>query len=147
MIGVYHVFPIWCYNFIIPSQYAYGRPPYGYKKDATVRKLIVDGETAPIVKRIFEMYLNGIIYSEIARELQQEGIVLPPKYRYLKQGNREKAEKARNWYHLHIKTILTNRHYVGDSVHATREGGFNNPYRDRRHGSRDKKYHQYDVQP
>ena len=114
------------------GEYAYGHPPYGYKKDATVRKLIVDGETAPIVKRIFEMYLAGITYSEIARELQQEGIVSPPKYRYLGQGNREKAEKARNWYHLHIKTILTNRHYAGDSVHATREGGFNNPDKDRR---------------
>lgn len=114
------------------GEYAYGRPPYGYKKDAMVRKLIVDGETAPIVKRIFEMYLAGMTYSEIARELQQEGIVSPPKYRYLEQGNREKAEKARDWYHLHIKTILTNRHYMGDSVHATREGGFNNPDKDRR---------------
>lgn len=116
----------------INGQYACGRPPYGYKKDAAVRKLIVDGETAPIVKRIFEMYLNGMTYSEIARELQQEGIVSPPKYRYLEQGNKEKADKARDWYHLHIKKILTNRHYAGNSVHATREGGFNNPDKDRR---------------
>lgn len=114
------------------GEYACGRPPYGYKKDAVAKKLIVDGETAPIVKRIFEMYLNGITYSEIARKLQQEGIASPPKHRYLKQGNREKAEKTRDWYHLHVKTILTNRHYVGDSVHATRKGGFNNPDKDRR---------------
>lgn len=114
------------------GQYAYDRPPYGYRKDNTVKKLVVDGETAPIVKRIFEMYLNGMTYSEIARQLQQEGIVSPPKYRYLEQGNLEKVDKARDWYHLHVKTILTNRHYVGDSVHATREGGFNNPDKDRR---------------
>lgn len=114
------------------GEYIYGRPPYGYRKDNTVKKLVVDKETAPIVKQIFEMYLTGMTYSEIARKLQQEGIVSPPKYRYLEQGNREKAEKARDWYHLHIKTILTNRHYVGDSVHATREGGFNNPDKDRR---------------
>lgn len=114
------------------GQYAYGRPPYGYKKDAVAKKLVVDGKTAPIVKRIFKMYLTGMTYSEIARELQQEGIVSPPKYRYLEQGNEGKAEKARDWYYLHIKTILTNRHYVGDSVHATREGGFNNPDKDRR---------------
>lgn len=112
--------------------YIYGRPPYGYRKDNTVKKLVVDEQTAPVVKRIFEMYLNGMTYSEIARVLQQEGIVSPPKYRYLEQGNREKAEKARDWYHLHIKAILTNRHYAGDSVHATREGGFNNPDKDRR---------------
>ncbi len=112
--------------------YIYGRPPYGYKKDAVAKKLVPDGETAPVVQRIFEMYLDGMTYSEIARQLQQEGIVSPPKYRHLEQGNPEKADKARDWYHLHVKTILTNRHYVGDSVHATREGGFNNPDKDRR---------------
>lgn len=112
--------------------YIYGRPPYGYRKDNTAKKLVVDEQTAPVVKRIFEMYLDGMTYSEIARELQSEGIVSPPKYRYLEQGNLEKADKARDWYHLHVKTILTNRHYVGDSVHATREGGFNNSDKDRR---------------
>ena len=114
------------------GEYIYGRPPYGYRKDNTVKKLVVDKETALIVKQIFEMYLTGMTYSEIARKLQQEGIVSPSKYRYLEQGNIEKAEKARDWYHLHVKTILTNRHYAGDSVHATREGGFNNPDKDRR---------------
>lgn len=114
------------------GQYAYGRPPYGYKKDAVAKKLVVDGGTAPVVRRIFEMYLDGMTYSEIARQLQQEGIVSPPKYRHLEQGNPEKADKARDWYHLHVKTILTNQHYIGDSVHATREGGFNNPDKDRR---------------
>lgn len=114
------------------GQYAYGRPPYGYRKDSMAKKLIADEQTAPVVKRIFEMYLDGMTYSEIARELQSEGIVSPPKYRYLEQGNEEQAEKARDWYHLHIKAILTNRHYAGDSVHATREGGFNNPDKDRR---------------
>ena len=68
----------------------------------------------------------------INKQLQQEGIASPPKYRYLEQGNREKADKARDWCHLHVKTILTNRHYIEDSVHATREGGFNNPDKDRR---------------
>lgn len=114
------------------GKYAYGRPPYGYKRDPAEKKLVVDEETAPIVKRIFEMYQDGMTYSDIARKLQQEGIVSPPKYCYLEQGNDKKAEKARDWYHLHIKTILTDRHYVGDSVHATREGGFNNPNKDRR---------------
>ena len=114
------------------GEYIYGRPPYGYKKDAVAKKLVPDGETAPVVRRIFEMYLDGMTYSEIARQLQQEGIASPPKYRYLEQGNREKAVTARDWYHLHVKTILTNRHYIGDSVHATREGGFNNPDKDRR---------------
>ncbi len=112
--------------------YIYGRPPYGYRKDNTVKKLVVDEQTASVVKRIFGMYLSGMTYSEIARQLQQERIVSPPKYRYLEQGNIEKAETARDWYHLHVKTILTNRHYAGDSVHATREGGFNNPSKDRR---------------
>lgn len=114
------------------GEYIYGRPPYGYRKDNIVKKLVVDEQTAPVVKKIFEMYLTGMTYSEIARELQQEGIVSPPKYRYLEQGNDGKAQKARDWYHLHVKTILTNRHYVGDSVHATREGRFNKPDKDRR---------------
>lgn len=114
------------------GEYIYGRSPYGYRKDNSAKKLVVDEQTAPVVKRIFEMYLSGMTYSEIARELQSEGIDSPPKYRYLKQGDDRKAQKARDWYHLHVKTILTNRHYAGDSVHATREGGFNNPDKDRR---------------
>lgn len=114
------------------GEYIYGRPPYGYKKDAMAKKLVVDEQTAPIVKEIFDMYLSGMTYSEIAKELRQEGIISPSKYHYLEQGNEERAEKARDWYHLHVKTILTNRHYAGDSVHATREGGFNNPNKDRR---------------
>lgn len=114
------------------GEYIYGRPPYGYRKDNIAKKLVVDEQTAPVVKKIFEMYLSGMTYSEIARELQSEGIDSPPKYCYLKQGNLEKADKARDWYHLHVKTILMNRHYVGDSVHATREGGFNTPDKDRR---------------
>ena len=70
------------------GEYIYGRPPYGYRKDNIAKKLVVDEQTAPVVKRLFEMYLNGMTYSEIARELQQEGIVSPPKYRYLEQGNK-----------------------------------------------------------
>ncbi len=84
------------------GEYIYGRPPYGYRKDNTAKKLVVDEQTAPVVKQIFEMYLKGMIYSEIARELQSEGIVSPPKYRYLEQGNDGKAQTARDWYHLHL---------------------------------------------
>lgn len=36
-------------------------PPYGYKKHPTEKgKLIIDENTAPVVKKIFEMYYNRI---------------------------------------------------------------------------------------
>lgn len=53
-------------------------PPYGYLKDPTDKnKLILDEETAPVVAQIFQLYVEGWGLSQIARWLNEEGIITP----------------------------------------------------------------------
>lgn len=55
--------------------------PYGYMKDPENPKhLIVDPQTAPIVKRIFEMYSNGIGIVRICNKFYSEKITSPSVY-------------------------------------------------------------------
>lgn len=49
-----------------------GRPPYGFKIGED-RKLEIDEQTAPAVRRIFEMYLAGMGYSKIIEWLEEHG--------------------------------------------------------------------------
>lgn len=64
-----------------------GRPPYGYRKDESVRKGIVpDEETAPIVQRIFSLCAGGKGPNQIARILTQEQVLNPTNYYYRRTG-------------------------------------------------------------
>lgn len=45
----------------------------GYTKDAD-GKLIVVPEEAEIVRKIFDLYLKGLVITRIAKELQEQGI-------------------------------------------------------------------------
>ena len=73
-----------------------GTPPYGYYRATDgSRKLLIDEEVSDNVVRIFNMFLDGKGYAGIAKTLQSEGILSPPKYRFYKAGKTEFAEKAR----------------------------------------------------
>ncbi len=68
-----------------------GRPPYGYRiadagphpnpskaaSGARLHQLEPDPETAPVVRRIFEMYLAGAGYKQVAATLTREGVPCP----------------------------------------------------------------------
>ncbi|MGH9018998.1 MAG: recombinase family protein, partial [Acidimicrobiales bacterium] len=68
-----------------------GRPPYGYRigdlgphpnpskaaSGARLHQLEVDPETAPVVRRIYTMYLAGAGYKQIATILTNEGVPCP----------------------------------------------------------------------
>lgn len=74
-----------------------GIPPLGYKIDSN-KKYIIDEETAPIVKKIFDMYCSGNTMAEIIRYLNEKGI----KTSYGNQFNK-----------CSIRTILLNEKYIG----------------------------------
>jgi len=46
-----------------------GFAPYGYIFDKEQEKLIIDEETAPTVRRIFDLYISGITVSRILSKL------------------------------------------------------------------------------
>ena len=58
---------------------------YGYKyikdKKTNERKLIVDEQSAEVVKRIFDLFLKGVKASEIAKILTNEKVLSPLYYR------------------------------------------------------------------
>ena len=96
-----------------------GTPPYGYYRATDgSRKLLIDEEVSDNVVRIFNMFLDGEGYGSIAKTMQREGILSPPKYRCYKAGKTEFAEKAREWHYSHVKEILQGEYYIGNIVHG-----------------------------
>ncbi len=95
--------------------------PYGYKKDENNKnKLIIDQECAPIVNEIFKLYLNGSSKTEIARRLNEEGILCPMMIRK-KRGenfNKKGGSKACIWTIGTISHMLADQRYTGDAIYG-----------------------------
>ena len=75
---------------------------YGYD-NLERRVLSINDEKSDVVRRIFDMYLNGASTIEIADTLNEEG-VKPP------------IETSEEWYPNSVKCILQNEKYAGDSL-------------------------------
>lgn len=87
-------------------------PPYGYKKDPLNKgHLIIDEETAIVVKRIFSMFLSGMSKLGIANQLSLEHIPTPSENKNLTAT--QKINKG-VWNEVIIKRILTNPTYIGN---------------------------------
>ena len=93
---------------------------YGYKKDPNDHhKLIIDEETAPIVRLIFEKYISGVNIIGIAKELNRMGIPNPSTYKELKGFNYRHPVGASNdglWPDSSVRMILKNEMYIGNMV-------------------------------
>ena len=63
------------------GQFVGSRPPYGYLKDPKdCHKLVVNPDTAPIVRQIFQWAAEGIAVNEITKRLAGSGVLTPGKY-------------------------------------------------------------------
>ena len=93
---------------------------YGYKRsEEDSRKFVIDEYAANIVKRIFDMKLDGITDGMIARTLTNEGILPPDVYRGKKLN---KITVTTNlWKPSSIKTIITNEAYIGNLIQGKYE--------------------------
>ncbi|MDO5147652.1 MAG: recombinase family protein, partial [Eubacteriales bacterium] len=89
--------------------------PYGYRKEN--KHLVVNEETRENVVHIFEWFLEGRGYNEIARMLEEGGNLSPQKYRLMESGKEEAAQKAKGWTGDRVKKILGEEYYIGNSVH------------------------------
>ena len=90
-----------------------GFAPYGYMKDPQNKNhLIINPETAPTLKRIFEMYLQGIGTPKMTKILNDEKV--PPPSRYIKSKRYEKC--GFKWTKSSIYRLLTNEVYTGTVV-------------------------------
>jgi site-specific DNA recombinase len=77
-----------------------GTCPLGYYRDKD-KKVRIDETTKDVVKRIFNMYLEGKSYYQIACILDEEGVLYP---------------ERNKWTEAAVRTIINNRIYVGDYV-------------------------------
>jgi len=89
--------------------------PYGYKKSPDdCHQLIIDEETAPIVKRIFDWIYNDESITGIARQLNDDKIPSPARYNYAKGYNKsEKLLGSIYWKPGMITRMLADRVYIG----------------------------------
>ena len=73
------------------GEYLGALDPYGYVRDPKDKhKLLVNEETAPIVKRIFEMCAGGMGSRSIATTLNNEGVLSPAENNRFKNHDPEK---------------------------------------------------------
>ena len=77
------------------------KPVYGYNKEDG--KLVVNYEQAKIVDVIYEMYLEGKTYKQIAD--------------YLNSNNIETPTKGCKWNPKFIERTLSSEKYIGDVIH------------------------------
>ena len=103
----------------------FAKPPYGYWKSETEKGLLViDENTAPIVKDIFNQYLQGSSAYSIAQELNRRGIPSPNK-RLIAAGlisfRNEQYVKGMCWTCGVVLSILRNQIYIGDMVGGKEE--------------------------
>lgn len=99
--------------------------PIGYKKDPENKgHLIIDEETAWIVRKIFEMYCSGKGCFIIRNYLEENKIYTPSaliysrgstKYDYMNFATDEKMRYR--WNRDMVRRILKNETYIGHSVH------------------------------
>ena len=102
------------------GKYVGGRAPFGYTKDPDNKnQLLVDEEQAIVVKRIFDMALDGLSYYKIADILTNEGVKTPAAY-YGFEWCGNYNPHFNKWNSKTIYDILNNRIYTGDLVQGRR---------------------------
>ena len=91
-------------NGAIKSGHIPGQRPFGYTKSED-KKMIVDNATRPYVEKIFDMYLEGKSFGQIAN--------------YFKENNIYPKKK---WRDTTIQKIIDNKIYMGDYEQYKRIG-------------------------
>ena len=81
--------------------FRHAKIPYGYAKDDETGGLVVDPEQAEVIKRIFDLYINGTGARKITLMLNDEGIPSPTGIK---------------WNQKTILKILSQEKYTGDTL-------------------------------
>lgn len=76
-------------------------PPYGYDYDSNIRNYIINEEESKIIRRIYNMYIQGYGFTKIANILREEKV---------------NTKKGGDWANATIRKMLTNEVYVGTLI-------------------------------
>lgn len=80
-----------------------GKPALGYTKKDKSKKLVIDEIEAEVVKRIFNMYLEGSSVCYICEKFNEENVL------------------NRHWATTTVDKILSNKIYIGNIEHGKRD--------------------------
>lgn len=101
------------------GEFVGARPPYGYRKDPdNCHRLLVNEDTAPIVRQIFQWTVDGVPLNMIVKRLN-EGGVMTPGYYHASCGlfsYDNKLAGSGKWQSWTVGKILADQVYTGDMV-------------------------------
>ena len=98
--------------------------PFGYKKHPEIKnKLMIDEETAWIVRKVFDLAFHGLGIKRIANTLMDEKIPCPGWFQYTRNGGcarffeGQPDEKKYMWSMAYLKVLLKDETYIGNTIH------------------------------
>lgn len=97
--------------------------PYGYAKDKNDKNhLVIDESAAEVVRRIFQMTLDGCKSSQIASALNREGIMTPMRYKHENGVSRKWPCICEDnfWTDGNVFKILRDERYIGTVLYGKR---------------------------
>lgn len=93
--------------------------PYGYIKDPNNKdKWLVDEPAAEVVRKIYNLCIQGYGTTQIARKLKEDGIMTPTEY-YQSLGKKSptRVQEVKNFWNADtVNNILDGQEYIGDTV-------------------------------
>lgn len=101
-------------TFLPPS----GSIPYGYLRDEKNCTYAIDEDTFLVVKRIYQLRVQGYNISAICKELDKRGIPSPSKLKYLRHQTKDESAKDALWNRATVRKILSDQNYIGHRVHG-----------------------------
>ena len=108
-------------------------PPLGYQKDPEEKgHLLIDEETAPIVRKIFQWAVDGHGINFISRELERQQIPCPSWWHrkrglrtyYTKWEKKDPENGKYVWDESYLKSLLMNPVYCGDMASQKKDYRF-----------------------
>lgn len=105
------------------GKFASAYAPYGYRKDSEDKhKLLVDEEAALVVRKIFQLKLEGLSVRRITMLLNEAEIPSPAQYALQKKCGRDWRRKNNlsAWDATKVSAILKDERYAGNMVSLKR---------------------------
>ena len=100
------------------GEFVGARPPYGYRKDPNnCHRLLVNEDTAPIVRQIFQWIADGVALNEVVKRLNASGVLSPGAYQAsIGLIKSKRLIGGGNWNAWGVGKLLTDEVYMGDMV-------------------------------
>lgn len=105
--------------------------PFGYlKSEENPYQIVIDERVSPIVKKIFQLYLEGFGYAKIAQFLNSKNMTTPAQRKmelclitYSRNVTMTEKQKKNAWTRDSVRYILTNEAYKGTYLFNKWSGG------------------------